>query len=106
MSWIHNTALTYLKVGASLCVCGAGLVQGYKENTVLLTIGGHTEKKYLPYWSNVLDHMKNSIPGDCFLKPVLRIRIPRIHMFLGLPDPYPDPLFRDTDPDPSFIKQK
>jgi hypothetical protein len=49
MSWIHNTALTYLKVGASLCVCGAGLVQGYKENTVLLTIGGHTEKKYLPY---------------------------------------------------------
>jgi hypothetical protein len=34
----------------------------------------------------------------------LRIRIRRIHMFLGLPDP--DPLVRDTDPDPSIIKQK
>ncbi len=45
---------------------------------------------------------------------VLRIRIHRIHMFLGLPDP--DPLVRgmdrdpdpdvDPDPDPSFIMQK
>jgi hypothetical protein len=34
------------------------------------------------------------------------IRIRRNHMFLGLPDPHPDPLIRDTDPDPSFIKQK
>jgi hypothetical protein len=34
------------------------------------------------------------------------IRIRRIHMFFGLPDP--DPLVRDTDPDsdPSIIKQK
>ncbi len=42
--------------------------------------------------------------------PLLRIRIRRIHMFLGLldPDPYPDPLVRGTDPDqdPSIIKQK
>jgi hypothetical protein len=45
-------------------------------------------------------------------KPVFRIRIHRIHMFLGLPDP--DPLVRgmnpDTDPaldpDPSIIMQK
>ncbi len=29
-----------------------------------------------------------------------------IHMFLGLKDPHPDPLVRDTDPDPSIIKQK
>jgi hypothetical protein len=29
---------------------------------------------------------------------VLGIRIRRIYMFLGLPDP--DPLFRGTDPDP------
>jgi hypothetical protein len=40
--------------------------------------------------------------------PVLRIRIRihRIHMFLGLPDP--DPLVRgmDPDPDPSIIMQK
>jgi hypothetical protein len=37
---------------------------------------------------------------------VLRIRIRRIHMFLGLPDP--DPLVRgmDPDPDPSIIMQK
>jgi hypothetical protein len=34
---------------------------------------------------------------------VLRIRIRRINMFLGLPDP--DPLVRDMDPDPSNIKQ-
>jgi hypothetical protein len=25
-------------------------------------------------------------------------------MFLALPDPHPDPLVRDTDPDPSIIK--
>jgi hypothetical protein len=41
-------------------------------------------------------------------RPVLRIRIRRIHMFLGLTDP--DLLVRDTDPapdpDPSIIKQK
>ncbi len=42
----------------------------------------------------------------------IRIRIHRIHMFLGLPDP--DPLVRgmdpdpalDPDPDPSIIMQK
>ncbi len=45
-----------------------------------------------------------------FKKPVfrilIRIRINRIHMFLGLPDL--DPLVRgmDPDPDPSIIKQK
>jgi hypothetical protein len=36
--------------------------------------------------------------------PVFRIRIHRIHMFLGLPDP--DPLVRGMDPDPSIIMQK
>ncbi len=36
--------------------------------------------------------------------PVLRIRILRISMFLGLSDP--DPLVQGTDPDPSMIKQK
>ncbi len=41
-------------------------------------------------------------------------RIHRIHVFLGLPDPNPDPLVRGMDPDPdpaldpdpSIIKQK
>jgi hypothetical protein len=41
---------------------------------------------------------------------VFRIRslIRRIHMFLGLPDPYPDPLVRGMDPDleHSVIQQK
>ncbi len=32
--------------------------------------------------------------------PVLRIRIYRIHVFLGLQDPDPDPLVRGMDPDP------
>ncbi len=42
---------------------------------------------------------------------VLRIRIHRIHMFLGLLDPDPDPSVRGIDPDPtpdpdpSIIKQ-
>jgi hypothetical protein len=31
---------------------------------------------------------------------VLRIRIHRIHVFLGLLDPDPDPLVRGMDPDP------
>jgi hypothetical protein len=43
-------------------------------------------------------------------RSVFRIRIHRIHMFLGLLDPDPDPLVRgmdqDPDPDPSIIKQK
>jgi hypothetical protein len=30
----------------------------------------------------------------------------RIHVFLGLLDPDPDPLVRGMDPDPSIIKQK
>jgi hypothetical protein len=38
------------------------------------------------------------IPSNFFL--LLRIRIHRIHMFLGLPDP--DPLVRGMDPDPSL----
>jgi hypothetical protein len=40
----------------------------------------------------------------------IRIRIHRIHVFLGLLDPDPDPLVRGMDPDPgldpSIIKQK
>ncbi len=38
----------------------------------------------------------------------IRSRIHRIHMFLGLQDPDPDPLVRgmDPDPDPSIIMQK
>jgi hypothetical protein len=47
-----------------------------------------------------------------FFLAVVRIRIHRIHVFLGLLDPDPDPLVRgmdpdqNSDPDPSIIKQK
>jgi hypothetical protein len=42
----------------------------------------------------------------CLFTSVLRvrIRIRRIHKFLGLPDP--DLLVRDTDPDPSYHQAK
>jgi hypothetical protein len=49
------------------------------------------------------------LEGNSFQKElltVLRIRIRRIHLLLGRPDPHADPLVRDTDPDPSIIKQK
>jgi hypothetical protein len=53
------------------------------------------------------------INGDVVLTAVLRIWILiwiRIHVFLGLLDPDPDPLVRGMDPDPdldpSNIKQK
>jgi hypothetical protein len=36
----------------------------------------------------------------------IRIQIHRIHMFLGLLDPDPDPLVRGMEPDPSILKQK
>ncbi len=39
------------------------------------------------------------------LRIQIRIRIRRIHMFLGLLDPDPDALVRGMDPDPSIIKQ-
>ena len=52
----------------------------------------------------------NPIKETCINPPVLRIRIHRIHMLLGLPDPDPDPLVRGMDPapapDPSIIMQK
>ncbi len=48
-------------------------------------------------------HPNPSPPG--MWRAVLRIRIRRIHMFLGILDPEPDPLDRDMDPDPSIIKQ-
>jgi neurofibromin 1 len=50
------------------------------------------------------------IYGATFLQAVLRIRIHRIHMFLGLLDLDPDPSVRGMDPDPdldpSITKQK
>ncbi len=39
--------------------------------------------------------------SEPLLRTWFRIRIRRIHMYLGLPDSYPDPLVRDMDPDPA-----
>ncbi len=36
------------------------------------------------------------------LRIQIRIWVPRIHMFLGLLDPDPDPLVRGMDPDPAL----
>ena len=38
---------------------------------------------------------------DLYVKPVFRIRIQQIRMFLGLLDPDPGPLVRGMDPDPA-----
>jgi hypothetical protein len=59
---------------------------------------------------NLGSKMEKFISGIQHLYAVLRIRIYRIHVFLGLPDP--DPLVRGMDPDPaqdpdpSIIMQK
>jgi hypothetical protein len=58
--------------------------------------------------TNGLDLGDLKTHGSGSEKPVFRIRIHRIHMFLGHKDP--DPLVRGMDPDPapdpSIIKQK
>jgi hypothetical protein len=56
----------------------------------------------------------DAVPNHGNHTPVLRIRIRRIRMFLGLPDPHPLVTSMDTAPDPvpvpapdpSIIKQK
>jgi hypothetical protein len=48
---------------------------------------------------NLGSKMEKFISGIQHLYAVLRIRIYRIHVFLGLPDP--DPLVRGMDPDPA-----
>ena len=66
-------------------------------------------KKY----NTQLDEVKRSVPGREFQRDAvlrIRIRIHRIHIFLGLPDS--DPLVSCMDPDPapdsnpSIIQQK
>ncbi len=56
----------------------------------------------------VLDDIK--VGMGILYHPEFRIRIHRIHMFLGLLDPDPDPSVRGMDsapdPDPSVIMQK
>jgi hypothetical protein len=49
---------------------------------------------------SVLDHLHNQSINCQNPFPVFRIRIHRIHVFFGLPDP--DPLVRGMDPDPAL----
>jgi hypothetical protein len=53
-------------------------------------------------------HQNGVVHRYLYLQSVLRIRIRRIRMVLGLLDPDSHPLVRGTDPapDPSSIKQK
>ncbi len=51
------------------------------------------EKQKKNHWAGFKKNRVFSNPG-------------RIHMFVGLLDPDPDPLVRSTYPDPSIIKQK
>jgi hypothetical protein len=63
---------------------------------------------YRKKFTNTVSFLFQIPPYRTYL-PVLRIRIRihRIHMYLGLLDPDPDPLVTsmDPDPDPSIIMQ-
>jgi hypothetical protein len=75
---------------------------GEQLQQVLLQKGLDTELSFLARAWDPLAFIRQVL----ILESVLRIRIHRIHMFLGLPDP--DPLVRGMDPhpDPSIIMQK
>ncbi len=61
--------------------------------------------KASPCYMNVKCICRCITPTGC-LTSVLRIRILRIHMFLGLLDPDLLVSGMDPDPDPSIMKQK
>jgi hypothetical protein len=80
-------------------VCGSESVQ------TLTDPGG--PKTYESYGSATLVSEPYLLPKNKLISvAVLRIRVRRIHMFLGILDP--DPLVRGSDPDPapSIIMQK
>jgi hypothetical protein len=84
----------YLRGAAGLCAAGAegAAAQVHQEQE-----GSHTQHHHV---------RQGDMRRSEVCKSVLRIRIRRISMFLGLPDPHPDLLVRDTDPDPSVLRQK
>ncbi len=59
-------------------------------------------KYYLLYF--VVEKYTEKLVCKLELRIWVQIRIHRIHMFLGLLDPDPDPLVRGLDPDPSITK--
>jgi hypothetical protein len=61
-----------------------------------------------PHSSNIQLNGHAIFATQLHFKLVLRIRIRlrRINMFLSLPDPHPDHLVRDTDPDFLLVKRQ
>jgi hypothetical protein len=63
------------------------------------------ERKFLILVQN-FKPLDTKMPLITYFFAVFRIRIPRIHMFLGLPDPLVRGMDPDPDQDPSIIEQK
>jgi nucleoside-diphosphate-sugar epimerase len=84
-----------------------GLVSLMNSNYTLPVNIGNPDEHTISTFAHLIRFAFHTVSH---LKPVLliriRIRIHRIHMFLGLLDPDPDPLARGMNPDPSIIKGK
>jgi hypothetical protein len=77
---------------------------GFGSATLILTVHRETLTQYITFKTG--GQGEPVLMYSVVLQPVFRIRIHRIHVFFGLPDP--DPLVRGMypDPDPSIIMQK
>jgi hypothetical protein len=129
MSWIRNTAFLALALGKlipTLIVVIRCVLLKFPFFRDAFLSGGQEKLVYIPcivpdksrpdYLVTVdVDSKSNTysqVMGELHCIEVLRIpiririRIHRIHMLLGLPDPNLDPLVRGIDPDPSIIMQK
>jgi hypothetical protein len=122
---VHLHYLTTVSFSFSTFLCLTASWTGVDEKSALDArnipiTGSQTRLARCDYIRSVLCIRKVSFPFSTFpvltdrasdlgqtLKPSVPIQI-RIHMFLGLQDPEPDPLVKgmDPDPDPSIIKQK
>jgi hypothetical protein len=77
-----------------------------------IEVAGQVERRVLEPEPDLVYTFGWNKVGEIQDKSVLRIwiriliRIRRIYMFLDIPDPNPDPLVREMNPDPSIIKQK
>jgi hypothetical protein len=97
--WLRTAVVVMGLVSAVVGLRGSGLrlnpvTGGYEDISVV--VGEELPASSCP---QILDNIK-VYTG---LELVLRIRIHRIHMFLGLPDPLARGM--EPDPDPSTIKQ-
>ncbi len=87
-------------------------VRSYRRKAKRMKEVNRTSRLYISLfkicWKYTVGHPPST--SHQLTEAVFRIRIHRIHMFLGLLDPDPDPLVRCMDPvpvpDPSIIMQK